>query len=183
MGYEDLLARTLSGDESAFVALLDALEQPVFAYFRQRRVPRADAEDLTQDVFTTLLDRGHRFDARRGSLRGYVFGIARRVWLRHATRAGRGPAVLWADVADEGGDSPEASIEGAERRAIVSEAIAALPERAREVLTLRMHQNLSIAEIADVLAIPLNTVKSHLFRGRNSLRQAISARLEMKEGG
>ena len=91
--------------------------------------------------------------------------------------------MLSADVADEGGDSPEASIEGAERRAIVAEAIAALPERAREVLTLRMHQNLSIAEIADVLAIPLNTVKSHLFRGRNGLRQAIAARLEMKEGG
>ncbi len=76
---EELLGQALDGDESAFVALLDLLEQPVYAYFRRRRVSPEDAEDLTQQVFLTLLNAGARFDERRGVLRGFVFGIARRV--------------------------------------------------------------------------------------------------------
>lgn len=180
---EELLERALAGDESAFVRLLDAYEQPLFAYFRQRHVRRSDAEDLTQSVFMVLLDQGRRFDARRGSLRAFAFGIARRVWLKHAARRGKDAAALPADVVDERTDSPDAALERMERKAIVAEAIASLPDMAREVLTMRMHHDLSIAEIAEALDIPPNTVKSHLFRGRNQLRQSITAKLEIKEGG
>ena len=92
MNTENLLAATLSGDESAFVAILEMLEQPVFAYFRWRRVKQHDAEDMTQQVFVALLESSGRFDRRMGTLSGFVFGIARRVWLKHAAALGKAAA-------------------------------------------------------------------------------------------
>lgn len=179
---EELLGQALDGDESAFVALLDLLEQPVYAYFRRRRVSPEDAEDLTQQVFLALLDPGARFDERRGVLRGFVFGIARRVWLKHMTSTGRTPSSLPTDVLDASLETPDSAADRAEQCALVVAAIDGLPERARDVLTLRFHQGLSIAEIADAMSLPENTVKSHLFRARTQLRESIGSKLDMKEG-
>jgi RNA polymerase sigma-70 factor, ECF subfamily len=183
MDHTRLLNDAVSGDEGAFVNLLDDLEQPVFAYFRQRRVSRANAEDLTQQVFMTLLERAERFDARLGTVRAFVFGIARRLWLKHLERSRNTPLTLTTDVPDTRGHQESSLPEIAERRELVAQAIADLPDAMRGVLTLRMHQGLSLTEIAEVLAMPLNTVKSHLFRARNKVRQQIASKMENSEGG
>ncbi|MCP4246479.1 MAG: sigma-70 family RNA polymerase sigma factor [bacterium] len=182
MNPEELLRETLSGDESAFVALLDLFEQPVFAYFRWRRVSRPDAEDLTQQVFLTLLERGGRFDRQLGSLRGFLFGIARRVWLKHAAARGKVPQPIGEDIVDEQRDPPEDHPRRAARSATVAQATDDPPEASPNVLALRMHHNLSVHEIADVLEIPCNTVKSHLFRARNRIRHGIASKLDLNEG-
>lgn len=180
--HEELLGRALAGDESAFVALLDLLEQPVYAYFRRRRVSAEDAEDLTQAVFMALLQRGSSFDASRGHVRGFVFGIARRTWLKHAAQAGRAMAAVSTDLVDPTSESPEISLYREERRTAIAQAIEELPETARDVLTLRLHQDLSIAEIAQAMSLAENTVKSHLFRARSRLRESVGSKLDMKEG-
>lgn len=178
---EEMLTRSLSGDETAFVAILDLFEQPVFAYMRWRRVDRTDAEDLTQQVFLTLIQRGSSFDPAVGRLRGFIFGIARRVWLKHAAARRRAAGPLPESVMDGRLESPEGHAEMAERRAAVTRAMDALPERTREILTLRMHQNLALKEIADALRMPLNSVKSHLFRARQQLRDRIATDLQLNE--
>lgn len=181
MNAEDLLAAALSGDESAFVAILETHEQPVFAYFRWRRVSQHDAEDMTQRVFVALLESGERFDRRRGTLSGFVYGIARRVWLKHAAARGKATATLPTEVVDEHTGSPEEHAQRSEHRAIVGQAVASLPEPIREVLSLRMHHSLTLNEIAATLDLPLNTVKSRLFRARTAVRERIGARLDGNE--
>ena len=181
MNAENLLAAALSGDEPAFVAILEMLEQPVFAYFRWRRVNRHDAEDMTQQVFVALLESGGRFDPTLGTLSGFVFGIARRVWLKHAAARGKAPATLTAEIVDQHTGSPEDNARRSEQRAIVGQAVASLPQPIREVLSLRMHHSLSLNEIAAALDMPLNTVKSLLFRARSAVRQRIAARLDANE--
>ncbi len=174
MTAEALITRALAGDEAAFVGILDLLEQPVFAYMRWRRVEHADAEDLTQQVFVTLLERGRTFDPGVGCLRGFVFGIARRVWLKHAAARGKAAASLPEGLIDERLDSPEGRVVREERRAAVTRAMDALPDTAREVLSLRIHHNLSLKDIAEAMQMPLNSVKSHLFRARSQLRDSIA---------
>ncbi len=179
MNADNLLPAALSGDESAFVGILDMLEQPVFAYFRWRRVNRHDAEDMTQQVFVALLEGGGRFDPGLGTLSAFVYGIARRVWLKHAAARGKAAGTLPAEIVDERTGSPEEHARRSERRAIVGQAVASLPEPIREVLSLRMHHSLSMNEIAATLDMPLNTVKSHLFRARVAVRERIGATFEL----
>ncbi len=182
MQAEALLASALSGDESSFIALLETFEQPVFAYMRWRCVERHEAEDLTQQVFLTLLERGEHFDANVGQLRGFIFGIARRVWLKHAAARGKAASILPDALIDDRCEGPDSEVEREERRALVVRAIDALPETTREVLVLRIHHDLALKDIADAMRIPLNSVKSHLFRARTQLRERIAVELKLSEG-
>jgi RNA polymerase sigma-70 factor (ECF subfamily) len=178
---EKLFKQALDGDEAAYVRLLNLLEQPIYGYFRRRRVAAEDAEDLTQQVFLTLLEQADRFDSERGTLRGFLFGIARRVWLASARKGRQSPGILSAELVDSSSTTPDTALDRAEQLAQIASAIQSLPETAREVLTLRMQENLSIAQIAESMSLPENTVKSHLFRARARLRDQLeSTGLEME---
>jgi RNA polymerase sigma-70 factor (ECF subfamily) len=179
---EDLFQQALNGDAAAYVGLLDLLEQPMYAYFRRRQITAEEAEDLTQQVFLALLTRPEAFDARRGSLRGYLFGIARRLWLKSAGKSTQPAVELEADTVDEWTPSPETMADRAEQVARLESAIESLPDVPREVLTLRVQQCLSIAEIAGVMSLPENTVKSHLFRARARLRDELEAEMNERSG-
>jgi RNA polymerase sigma-70 factor (ECF subfamily) len=169
MDTSDLAQRALSGDETAFVAILEVFEQPLFAFFRRRKVPATRAEDLVQQVFVVFLESKGRYDTGAGSLRGYLFGIAWRLWARDAQQAARWPAALPADVASGVDGMPEYRVMTEEEIARVREAVSRLPEPTREVLNLRMYDQLPIAQIGRTLDMPVNTVKSHLHRARRML--------------
>lgn len=175
MRAELLFDQARKGDERAFVALLDLFEQPVFSYFRRRGVQSADAEDLTQQVFVVILERADRFDERRGSLRSFLFGIARRTWLKHVASIGRWPGELPSEFVDDSQQQPDAEVDIRKQQTCLTAAIARLPQVAREVLLLRVHHRLSLQEIGAALGMPVNTVKSHLFRARNRLRELVGS--------
>ncbi len=178
---ERLLARALAGDEEAFVALLDLFEQPMYVYFRRRGVPQADAEDLTQQVFLAVLECAGRFDPQRGTFRAFLYGIARRKWLKRAAEAGRIPMELLDDVVDASDAAPDSHAQRAERQALFKRAIEELPEAARQVWELRVNGSLAVSEVAGILEMHPNTVKSHLFRARARLRAYLGARLGLEE--
>ena len=136
----------------------------LFNYFRRCGLSRPVAEDLTQSVFVLLLKEGSRFDAARGSLRVFLFGIARNVrlqWQRHART--------------ESEISPAPAIRGAtaEDRLVIREAVLALPDPQREALLLREFHGLDYAEIARVQQIPTGTVRSRLFHARDAIRRRL----------
>jgi len=79
---QQLLARMLAGDEDAFTALYRRRQAAVYRFALQMTGNVVVAEDVKQEVFMTLIEHGARFDAERGSLPSFLYGIARNLVLR-----------------------------------------------------------------------------------------------------
>ncbi|HEV2371341.1 MAG TPA: sigma-70 family RNA polymerase sigma factor [Streptosporangiaceae bacterium] len=133
----------------------------------------ATAEDVVQDVFTRLCARDRKL--REGTALAYVrtavVNGSRSVLRRRvvARRVGITHAAAWSDTQE----SAEHSAILAEDRREVLAALAALPNRRREVLVLRFYLNLPIAEVADMLGISQGSVKSSASRGLETLARTL----------
>lgn len=160
---EQLMLDVQAGKPHAARRLFDAWRQPVWGFFCRRVRPRERAEELAQDVFAAILEAAPRYQPR-GAFRSYLFGIAYNVLM--ADRRKR--AVITEPLG-------EYAAEGADRDAVlwVRQALQQLDPVDREVLMLREYEQLSYQEIADLQALPMNTVRSRLFRARMALREAL----------
>src|SRR5688572_26745488 len=78
----DLLLRALAGDEESFARLYRRRQGAVYRFALQMSGRRGIAEEVTQEVFLVVIREGRRFDPQRGSLMGYLYGIARNCVLR-----------------------------------------------------------------------------------------------------
>ncbi len=96
---DELLSRIQSGDEQAFVDLYRRRQAALFRFALHMSGSLPVAEDVTQEVFLALLREGCGYDPERGTLSGYLFGIARKLVLRHLER-GRSDVVLDTDNDD-----------------------------------------------------------------------------------
>jgi len=170
---EELMAALRDGSRQAFESIFDRYREPVWGFFRRRLPERARAEELTQDTFVAVLEGAARYQAR-GPFRSYLFGVAYNLLLSHRRRADRDRTVPLEDVEAPAGN-PDAGL-------WVRAALAALDEDDRELLMLREYEELSYLEIAHLQGIPLNTVRSRLFRARMALRQILEARSAMGVG-
>lgn len=119
-----------------------------------------------QDTFVALLKSTGRYDAR-DAFRSFLFGIAYNVLSEHRRTARHAPGDdgLIASVPAQTADLAEVLT--------VRRAIAELDAIDRDVLLLREFESLAYAEIADALGIPLNTVRSRLFRARMALKEKL----------
>ncbi len=166
---EQLMNDVRRGDRTAFELLFERHRPAMWRFFR-RRIPDAGrAEELTQDVFVALLQNASRYEAR-AAFRSYLFGIAYNILLAERRKAGH-----WSVEASE--DGPIADGVDLDAALWVRAALATLDADAREIVMLREYEQLSYQEIATLLALPLNTVRSRLFRARMDLRTALSARV------
>jgi RNA polymerase sigma-70 factor, ECF subfamily len=138
----------------------------LLAYFRRQPTLANSAEDLLQDTFVRAF-RG--FDRLRKSVspRAYLFGIARHVGL-DALRRLRPMEAMPAEIA------PAGHTDKNERLESMRAAIEELPDVHREVLHLKLHHELSYAEIAEVLGVPLGTVRSRLHHAVIRLRNRLN---------
>lgn len=160
------VVRAQAGSPDAFGHLVRMHQQGLRAFLR--RLAPQDADDIAQDAFVFAWEQIGRFDAQR-PLRPWLFGIAwrkyrerRRGLLRRLMREARTlEPVAGAAQGDPG------------LRLDLDRAFAALPAEQKAVLLLCLAQDFSHAEAAQVLAIPLGTVKSHVARGREKLQGAL----------
>jgi len=139
------------------------------------------AEDLVQETFVRLWRSSARFDPSRGTVRTYLFTIARRAaadLYRQSARnaalsidAPRGPgeAALLGDGHDEPYDRLLLEVD-------MGEALAALTPKHHEVLQLHFHEDLTQVQIAQRLSLPLGTVKTRVFYALRALRDVVEAR-------
>ena len=130
------------------------------------------AEDITQDVFVSLLRQPNRFDQGRGSMRAFLLGIARNIALKRWRDETR-----WEELVDTEFSSSETSLERIESREIgeiVGEAVRSLPLLQREVLILAEYEEMSLEEIAAAVESETGTVKSRLHRARENLRRILA---------
>ena len=155
-----------AGASPAFAELFERHRGAVWGFFRRRVTDRSLAEDLSQETFVALFTAATRYEDR-GAFRSYLFGIAYNVLSTHRRR----PTVVSpsdVDLARAGADSPDLDVV-----LRVRQAIGALDAIDRDVVLLREFEALSYAEIAAVLAIPVNTVRSRLFRARLALKEKL----------
>lgn len=174
---EDLLLKIQGGDERAFVTLYRRRQAAIFRFAMHMTGSPAQAEDIAQEVFLTLLRLDCGFDPGRGSLSGYLFGIARKLVLRHQDR-GRldiplesGTEEPFPELAVD--DDPLVDLSRREGLEALRRAVLALPRRYREVVVLCDLEEMDYADAAVALGCPIGTVRSRLHRARALLLEKL----------
>ena len=171
---DELLAiRCQLGEPGAMDALVERWHQPLWRYVRGMTSDDDAAAEAVQDVWLRVLRAmpGLRDPAR---LRAWLFGIARRVMMDRLRQQYAEPERSETDLADLAGR--EDATDRAEDLALMHVALEKMPFTEREVLVLFYLKELTLAQIADVLAVPTGTVKSRLFRARQMLRRELTDR-------
>jgi RNA polymerase sigma-70 factor (ECF subfamily) len=172
---DELLAlRCQLGDRDAFDALIQRWNDPLWRYLRRVAGDDQPAQELAQETWLRVV-RGIPTLRDPSRLRAWLFGIARRVAmdsLRHQYAAARHGDV--ADIADMDVAAAVDADTSHDDLAAMEDELQRLPIVEREVLTLFYLKELSLGEVADVLRVPVGTVKSRLFRARHLLRHELT---------
>ncbi len=178
---EALLLRMMGGEEEAFTLLYRRKHPAIYRFALHMSGNAAVAEDVTQETFLVLIRDARRFDAVRGTLGGFLFGIARN-HLRKRWEQDRRWTPMNSDLdamapAPHGNgnglsvqNDPAATNEATQR---LREAIATLPENYREAVALCELEEMSYDEAAAVLGCPVGTVRSRLHRARALLAEKL----------
>lgn len=133
------------------------------------------AEDISQEVFVSLLRYPDRFDPARGSLRSFLLGVTRNLAHKRWRREYRfGDLNEWGELEETQSLAQPLSLESAEIGEMVADGVRSLPQLQREVLILAEYEELTLKEIAGVVQAEVGTVKSRLHRARQNLCRILS---------
>jgi RNA polymerase sigma-70 factor (ECF subfamily) len=167
---EQLMIAFAEGKTDAFSELFTRYKQPLFGFFRRRVVELAQAEELTQETFLAVLRASSRYESS-ALFRTYLYSIAFRILQAHRRKTAFRATFLGATHGDREPAMQSSVLAGV----VVREAVGKLSLWDREVLMLREFEELSYAEIAELLKLPVNTVRSRLFRARLALHGILAA--------
>ena len=178
-----LLRRAGKGDEEAFTALYRRHQAALYRFALRMSGNAWAAEEIVQDVFMTLMRDPKKYDAARGTLGGFLYGVTRNRVLKHLERSpqrevpleeknenGNGSGIVLMDAT-----TPAIQAEKRERRDQVWAAVLDLPAEFREAVVLCELEERSYEEAAQMMGCPIGTIRSRLHRGRALLM----ARLEI----
>ena len=179
---EDLMTLVDRRDPDAFAVLYDRHGGAAYSLAHRIVGDPAIAEDVTQEAFISVWRSGARFDAARGSVRSWTLGIVRNRAI-DALRRASGPAPkldLDDDAALESRPSDELTDSQAIRRETsrrVQGALRELPAEQSEVIGLAYFGGFTHSEIADMLGMPLGTVKGRMRLGLEKIRVTLAERM------
>lgn len=166
---EPILPRIAQGDPTATDELV-ARYGRVFRWMANQHGIR-DPEDAVQDIFVTLWQNAAKYDKAKGAESTFVGTIARRKLIDRHRKRSRRPQTQDIETIPERNLENNTNIEGGTELALASRAMEALRPVQRSVLTLSVLEGMTHSEIAEELALPLGTVKTHIRRGFNQMRQ------------
>jgi RNA polymerase sigma-70 factor, ECF subfamily len=167
---EELMVAFAAGGTSAFTILFDRYRQPLFGFFGRRIADQERAEELTQETFLAVLRAAERYEPT-AKFRTWIYAIAFKI-----LRAERSKGVFRGSFHGAKEEAPEAATQPTQDvEVMMRHAVDQLDRLDREVLLLREFEQLSYTEIATLLEIPLNTVRSRLFRARLALQTLLAA--------
>lgn len=159
---EQLMLEFQGGSAPAFEDLFRRYRNQVYGFFRRRLNYAARAEELAQETFVIIIRGAEQYEAR-AKFRTYVYGIAmKQLWSER--RKGMREAKAVAEPFEESHETDPAT------GIWVKDALSRMDPDHREVLMLREYEHLPYEDIAEVLAVPINTVRSRLSRARAELR-------------
>lgn len=166
------------GDPEAFASLVGRYQNRLYRYLLRWVHEPAAAEDLFQQTWMRVIQRIHSFDAKR-NFDAWLFAVARNIAIDYLRR--RRPASLEEPVGDDlsvsgtlstGAPGPLDQVLRSEKIESVRRALESQPAVYREILSLRFEEEMKLEEIAEILSVPLGTVKTRLARALERLRTA-----------
>ena len=169
---EQLMLAFARGSTDAFAELFSRYRQPLFGFFRRRVADPNHAEELTQETFLAILRASSRYEPS-ALFRTYLYAIGFKILRAHRRKAAF-RAMFHGDSSDSDAREP-ATRDTLDTDIWLRDAVSKLDRTEREILMLREFEQLSYAEIAELLRLPVNTVRSRLFRARTALRDLLAA--------
>ena len=177
---QSIARRLRQRDPGLLDSLIEQHQYRLFRYLLHITADRQLAEDFFQETWVRVLERGHQYDGK-WKFEAWLFAIARNLVLDwHRRKKPQSLDALTAaddsafDVKDENSATPLQEVLSGEQHSGVHSTLGKLPAVYREVLLLRFQEELQLEEIAAVLATPLSTVKSRLYRGLEAMRAAMT---------
>lgn len=167
-----LLARVVDGDHDAFNEIMRIHENRVFSVCLRIMGNRDQALDATQDAFLTVFRKAHQFKGK-SALGTWIYRIAVNTCYDQIRKAKRRPSQPLPEHLDPADDNAEAAVDAAGIRPDIKKALDRLPVEFRAAVVLSDMEGLSMPETAEVLGIPVGTVKSRVFRGRRLLAEQL----------
>ncbi len=175
-----LVAASKNGDQNAFALLVQRHQHRVFNLVYRMLQQYDEANEVTQETFLAAWQGlpSFRGDARFST---WLYRIAYNCCLKQVEQHKRDKALETAIQAEqhlEDADSEtrvDTEIDAHDRQTLVREQLSALPAKYRLVLVLRHLQEKTYEEMAEILAMPIGTIKTHLFRARNLLKERLQA--------
>src|ERR1700751_5267804 len=159
---EALMLEFQEGSRAAFEELFARYRKPLYGFFGRRLNNPERAEGLPQETFLAVIRAASRYEPR-ATVRTYLYGIALKLLAAERRK------FLTSSTAGQSASEPKT--DGAPESVLwVRQAMEKLDAQEREILMLREYEQLSYADIAELLRIPLNTVRSRLFRSRLALK-------------
>jgi len=177
---DNLLQRISKGDEPAFLEFYRQYQGPVYRFAMQMSGKTELAEEVTQDVFMAAMRSAGEYDAAKGSLMAFLYGIARNYVMRCLERERQYTALL-NDSDGEQAELPsleQSVLDGltsSERVESLRKAVLALPPAYREAVVLCDLEELDYAAAAEALGCAVGTVRSRLHRARALLAEKMRA--------
>ena len=168
----ELISKVVNGDQRAFLALYDRYSSRVYTLVLRMMRDEMMAEEVVQDTFLKLWSRARQYLTERGPLLIWLLTIARHTALDRLRLESRRPTLsdeTDPDVTWELTPEPESVSEEARWRSLYL-AVQSLSEEHRSVIELAYYQGMSQSEIAEMLKLPLGTVKTRLRAGMDRLR-------------
>lgn len=173
-----LIRRAQKGDPQAFEALMAPHERKLYALCLRMLGNREDALDCTQDAMLRIWRALHTY-RKQASFATWAYRIATNACLDLLRKKKVRPAMSLDMLTETGflpadsAEGPEAMAEASARKQALEKGIALLPEDLRAALVLRDMQGFSYEEIAEILSVPMGTVKSRINRARDKLRHTL----------
>lgn len=165
---EGLMQAFQGGSRAAFEELFARYRKPLYGFFARRLNNLERAEDLTQETFLAVIRTASRYEPR-ASVRTYLYSIALNLLAAERRKLLASGKFEQPAPEPETGGPPECVL-------WVRQALERLDAPDREVLMLREYEQLSYSDIAELLRIPVNTVRSRLFRSRLALKSCLESR-------
>jgi RNA polymerase sigma-70 factor, ECF subfamily len=189
---EALVNLMREGDEEAFISLYRRRQPDIYRFVFGMSNSRIATEDVTQEVFVNLIHHVDRFDPARGSLRSFLYGIARNCLLQHFDRerpyvsydvetAENGSSVLQTGLRPDM-SNPLSELTTAELVDDLRQAVLTLPLKYREAVVLCDLHEMDYVDAAAIMRCPVGTVRSRLHRGRELLLQKLKATVAVNNG-
>jgi RNA polymerase sigma-70 factor (ECF subfamily) len=159
---EALMLEFQQGSREAFDELFARYRGPLYGFFRRRLENHARAEDLAQETFLAVIRATARYEPR-SLVRTYLYGIALKLLATERRKQPKDELPVESAAEPVIEETPDSTL-------WVRQALKKLEASEREILMLREYEQLSYSEISELLRLPVNTVRSRLFRSRMALK-------------
>ncbi|PIV55610.1 RNA polymerase subunit sigma-24 [Candidatus Desantisbacteria bacterium CG_4_10_14_0_8_um_filter_48_22] len=185
----ELMLRFKEGDDSTFERLFEKYKKPVLNMIYRFIGTKAEAEELTQEVFLKVYQARYSYEVR-AKFATWLYRIAKNLcfnWIRHkriirffsTDNPFRAPEVeVYREIPDSSQDPADIVLEKKEMAEQIQNALRSLPENQRITIILKEYERKSYDEIAQILGHSVSSVKAIIFRARENLRHLLSKYFE-----